>query len=346
MAAAPWSHDPPSLRARLMEALGGVCWWQGDIEAMRAPYGEAVELWRADGDRRELANALYNYSFCFSFAIVQGGKPGDTDADRIASAALEEALALYREAGDEEGEANVLWGMGNNRYFGGRPGSRCRRVRRRARHPPATGQPDDGGLVAAHARPRAAPHGRPRRGPGVVPRGHGAVPRIGRHRGHDPGDRRLRVARRGRRRRRSGRAPLGRRAHPDRHHRDGPRPVRRRGLRPPPAADGAGDARRCRGGAARGGGRDHDRRRGRCLCARGRWSPRGPADGGRGRTSLRAGPRHRARPSARPGAARTSSRPRRPRTGRRRPPSPGGTTPSTPRAPHPRRRVRAPGPDG
>jgi predicted ATPase/class 3 adenylate cyclase len=122
MAAAPWSHDPTSLRARLMEALGGVCWWQGDIEAMRGPYREAVELWRADGDKRELANALYNYSFCFSFAIVQGGKPGETDAVS-ASAALVEALALYREAGDEEGEANVLWGMGNNRYFGADPGA-------------------------------------------------------------------------------------------------------------------------------------------------------------------------------------------------------------------------------
>jgi len=123
MAAAPWSHDPPSLRARLMEALGGVCWWQGDIAAMRAPYGEAVELWRAGGDRRELANALYNYAFCFSFATVRGTKPGDTDPDTIAWGALEEALTLYRELGDVEGEANVLWGMGNYRYFGADPGA-------------------------------------------------------------------------------------------------------------------------------------------------------------------------------------------------------------------------------
>ncbi len=119
MAAAPWSHDPPSLRARLMEALGGVCWWQGDIEAMQAPYREAVELWRADGNKRELANALYNYSFCFSFAIVKGGQSRDSDLGRVASAALDEALALYRDVGDQEGEANVLWGTGNLHYFGG-----------------------------------------------------------------------------------------------------------------------------------------------------------------------------------------------------------------------------------
>jgi len=28
----------PVLRARLMEALGGVCWWQADIVAMRGDY--------------------------------------------------------------------------------------------------------------------------------------------------------------------------------------------------------------------------------------------------------------------------------------------------------------------
>ncbi len=36
MADAPWSHDDPRLRARLLEALGGTCWWQGDIPAMGA----------------------------------------------------------------------------------------------------------------------------------------------------------------------------------------------------------------------------------------------------------------------------------------------------------------------
>src|SRR4029079_11785200 len=33
MAAADWSRRTPILRARLMEALGGVAWWQGDIAA-------------------------------------------------------------------------------------------------------------------------------------------------------------------------------------------------------------------------------------------------------------------------------------------------------------------------
>ena len=38
-----------------MEALGGVCWWQGDIEGMAPAYHEAVEIWRRLGDKKELA---------------------------------------------------------------------------------------------------------------------------------------------------------------------------------------------------------------------------------------------------------------------------------------------------
>jgi tetratricopeptide (TPR) repeat protein len=101
-----------------MEALGGVAWWQGDIRSMRPAYEEAVALWRRLGDRAELANALYNESFVYSvpddprtLAIV------DTDPDGLGEAALDEALSIYRELGDERGEANVLWGRGNKRYF-------------------------------------------------------------------------------------------------------------------------------------------------------------------------------------------------------------------------------------
>jgi predicted ATPase/class 3 adenylate cyclase len=117
MAAAPWSRDDPSLRARLMEALGGVCWWQADIRSMRPAYAEAVEIWRRLGDKAELANALYNYAFVFSVPEDPENPPEKPDPDGEGRRASEEALALYREIGDERGEANVLWGMGNNIYF-------------------------------------------------------------------------------------------------------------------------------------------------------------------------------------------------------------------------------------
>jgi len=117
MAAAPWSRADPILRARLVEALGGVLWWQADLAAMKPAYAEALELWRQIGDKAEIANALYNYAFAFSVGADPTQDPAQADPDGEGFRAMEEALALYREIGNRRGEANVLWGMGNARYF-------------------------------------------------------------------------------------------------------------------------------------------------------------------------------------------------------------------------------------
>jgi predicted ATPase/class 3 adenylate cyclase len=117
MAAADWSRTDPRLRARLLEALGGVLWWQADIRAMKTAYEEALEIWRSLGGKAELANALYNYSFSFAVNPDPAEDPRLADPDGTGRRALEEALQLYREVGDRRGEANTLWGMGNARYF-------------------------------------------------------------------------------------------------------------------------------------------------------------------------------------------------------------------------------------
>ncbi|HYH94134.1 MAG TPA: hypothetical protein VD763_13310, partial [Candidatus Saccharimonadales bacterium] len=117
MAAAPWSHDDPRLRARLLEALGGICWWQGEIDRMQVVYTEAVELWKALDDDRELANAYYNLSF--SYAVGEAGPFQGSDPERIGEGYLESALAAFRRIGDRRGEANALWGLGTLRYFEG-----------------------------------------------------------------------------------------------------------------------------------------------------------------------------------------------------------------------------------
>ncbi|HEX5241126.1 MAG TPA: adenylate/guanylate cyclase domain-containing protein [Candidatus Limnocylindrales bacterium] len=121
LAATEWSRRDPRLRARLLEALGGVCWWQGDIRPMREAYAEAVEVWRRVDDPAELANALYNYSF--GFTVPEGVDPStgtvQSDPTGEGRVALDEALALYRGLGEERGEANVLWGIGNMQYFAG-----------------------------------------------------------------------------------------------------------------------------------------------------------------------------------------------------------------------------------
>lgn len=130
IAAAPWSTKNPILRARLLEALGGVHWWQGDIAAMTPAYTMAVDLWRQIGDRSELANALYNYSFIFTVPVDPNRARENLDPEGKGSRALEEALAIYRDIGDPHGEANVLWGLGNAAFFANRADSGAPEFRR------------------------------------------------------------------------------------------------------------------------------------------------------------------------------------------------------------------------
>ena len=97
MAAAPWSHDDPRLRARLMEALGGICWWQGDITGDGAGYREALEIWRGSATSRELANAFYNL-VASPFAVGRENGPIQADdPDRAGlSATSRGARRIYR----------------------------------------------------------------------------------------------------------------------------------------------------------------------------------------------------------------------------------------------------------
>ncbi len=118
MAEQPWSRTDPRLRARLCEALGGVCWWQADPDQMQVYYDEALELWRGIGDKSEIANALYNASFRWVLAIDPlTVEPEDVDPLAIGGRYLEEALAIYRELGDLRGAGNALWGIGDRHYF-------------------------------------------------------------------------------------------------------------------------------------------------------------------------------------------------------------------------------------
>jgi predicted ATPase/class 3 adenylate cyclase len=93
----------PRNRAKALEALGGILWWQSDLEGAFEIYRETVRLHRILGDPKELANALYNVSLATVF--VQ-----DANASREA---LDEAEALYRGLGDVGGLGDVEWGRGN-----------------------------------------------------------------------------------------------------------------------------------------------------------------------------------------------------------------------------------------
>jgi predicted ATPase/class 3 adenylate cyclase len=112
MLARDWDLSPV-VRARLLEADGGVYYWQADHKAAEVAYGEALAIWRELGDKPEIANALYNAAYADLQPIMTGGA-GDPERARIR---MEEALELARDAGDRGGEANLMWGLGSLDYF-------------------------------------------------------------------------------------------------------------------------------------------------------------------------------------------------------------------------------------
>jgi predicted ATPase/class 3 adenylate cyclase len=106
--AMPTEGVDPVLVVRGHEAAGGLAYWRGEFDACRLHYQAALDGARAIGDRKLVADELYNYSFSFFIE--------DPDFDR-GRAAAEEAVAIYRELGDEAGLANALWGVGNSYFF-------------------------------------------------------------------------------------------------------------------------------------------------------------------------------------------------------------------------------------
>lgn len=108
--AMPDVESYPRARAQALEAAGGVAYWRAQMSEAMQYYEACLELCRKTGDRRAIANALYNWAF-----------PMLVNRENVARSmpAFEESLAIFRELGDREMTARVLWGLGNAHYFGG-----------------------------------------------------------------------------------------------------------------------------------------------------------------------------------------------------------------------------------
>src|SRR2546421_4478762 len=102
--ALPGGDNFPDARKRALEAAGGIAYWQADMPAAQVWYDECLVLTRATGDKRAIANAIYNDSF--PRVLTR------TDMN-TALVLLDEALGLYRELDDKPGIAKCLWGIGN-----------------------------------------------------------------------------------------------------------------------------------------------------------------------------------------------------------------------------------------
>ena len=109
---------PAPLVGKLFEAVGGIAYWQADQTAAAAAYDRALAAWAEAGDRREIANALYNRGYVDLVGTLTGSADGSPSEQLEAGRhRLEEALAIYQELGDRIGEGNLLWALGGVAYF-------------------------------------------------------------------------------------------------------------------------------------------------------------------------------------------------------------------------------------
>jgi predicted ATPase/class 3 adenylate cyclase len=120
IASRPWAQSDPVAYARLLEALGGIAYWQGDFGAAIPRYKASVDLWRTLDDRAEVANGLYNLGFTYD--MDANAKALTSTIDRsLGRPLLEESLAIYREIGEPRGIGNVLWAMASADMFARQP---------------------------------------------------------------------------------------------------------------------------------------------------------------------------------------------------------------------------------
>ena len=112
--ALPDATSFPDARADALSAAAGLAYWRADTDRSRQHYGAEIEARTALGDRPGLAGAEYGMSFTYSVMDLH-------NAETVANAQrhINNALAIYRELGDDAGIgrcewalANVLWGAG------------------------------------------------------------------------------------------------------------------------------------------------------------------------------------------------------------------------------------------
>ena len=104
----PTSDEFPQERTLALEAAGGLAYWQADMGVAQGFYDQCLELTRRLGDKRAIANAIYNDAF--PMTVARRTIPRAREL-------LQEALALFRELGDDGRVARTLWGLGNAYYF-------------------------------------------------------------------------------------------------------------------------------------------------------------------------------------------------------------------------------------
>ncbi|MEO7803157.1 MAG: adenylate/guanylate cyclase domain-containing protein [Actinomycetota bacterium] len=109
--AMPGAQQQTPLRAKALQAIGGISHWQAEIDSQRAYYEEALALWEKLGDEVRIADALYD----LAFPEYMGG---DFETAQMLA---ERTLQAAERVGDPIGIANAKWLMAVLFAFGTSP---------------------------------------------------------------------------------------------------------------------------------------------------------------------------------------------------------------------------------
>jgi len=99
--ARPAASAPTAERAKALEGIGGLVYWQGDFASAEGAYSEELAIARTLADPRLVAEALYNLGFV---ANILG-------RDAEGRTMHEEALVVFEGLGDQMGMARVREGL-------------------------------------------------------------------------------------------------------------------------------------------------------------------------------------------------------------------------------------------
>jgi predicted ATPase len=98
----------PRIRARALDALGGILYWESDMDRARQTYLQSLAIFRDLADERGTAEELYNAAMAVG---TYGREASLRGAEGKAEA--EESRALFQRLGDEAGVMRATWALGS-----------------------------------------------------------------------------------------------------------------------------------------------------------------------------------------------------------------------------------------
>jgi predicted ATPase/class 3 adenylate cyclase len=107
--ALPSAQLRSAARAKGLNGVAGLVYWQGDYGLASQHWSESLDIWKELGDQHQIAEVLYSLAY---IATIEADFPR-------ALGLFDESTALFREVGDLRGEGNALMSRGMGHQLAG-----------------------------------------------------------------------------------------------------------------------------------------------------------------------------------------------------------------------------------